>query len=152
MKTNITTRFSHEQLCGLLNEVKTIALIGASPKSNRPSYEVMSFLQARGFKITPVNPAIAGKTILREEVVRSIEKLSETVDMIEIFRNSNAAGETCDEILSLPEQRRPKIVWMQVRVVNEAAAAKLNAEGITVVMDECPKRVLQKQENTKKTK
>jgi predicted CoA-binding protein len=128
-----------------LNDIKTIALVGASPKVDRPSNEVMLYLQEKGYQIVPINPAAEGQEILGEQVISSVSKLRSPVDMIEIFRNSKAAGEVCEEVLSLPEEKRPKVVWMQIGVVNDAAAAKLRSKGMKVVMDQCPKRILKNQ-------
>jgi hypothetical protein len=130
------------ELLSLLSSVKTIALVGASQKTNRPSYEVMHFLQTKGFKIYPVNPVLSGETILNEHVYASLNELPEKVDMVEIFRNSEAAGETCAEVLALEKEKQPNIVWMQIGVINEAAAKLLREKNITVVMDECPKKLL----------
>lgn len=130
------------ELLSLLSSVKTIALVGASQKTHRPSYEVMHFLQNKGFKIFPVNPVLAGQTIINEHVYASLDDLPEKVDMIEIFRNSKAAGETCAEVLALAKEKQPKVVWMQIGVINEEAAKKLREKGFTVVMDECPKQLL----------
>lgn len=131
-----------DNLVKLLHKVKTIALVGASQKPHRPSYEVMSFLQERGYKIYPVNPALAGQTILGEKVFANLNELPERVDMVDIFRNSEAAGETCKDVIDLPVNKRPNIVWMQIGVINEPAAKLLKLQGIQVIMDECPKRVL----------
>tara|TARA_R110000850_G_scaffold199610_2_gene325785 strand:- start:450 stop:857 length:408 start_codon:yes stop_codon:yes gene_type:complete len=133
---------SKQELLSLLSTVKTIALVGASQKTHRPSYEVMQFLQEKGFKIFPVNPVLAGQTILNEHVYASLDDLPEKVDMVDIFRNSEAAGETCAEVLALAKEKQPKIVWMQIGVINEEAAKKLRENGFTVVMDECPKQLL----------
>ena len=126
----------------LLSTVKKIALVGASQKTHRPSYEVMHFLQEKGFKVYPINPALAGQNILNEQVYATLEDIPENVDMVEIFRNSEAAGETCSEVLALPLPKQPKIVWMQIGVINEPAASQLRNKNLTVVMNECPKRVL----------
>lgn len=131
-----------DNLVKLLQKVKTIALVGASQKTHRPSYEVMAFLKERGYKIYPVNPALSGQIILGEKVYSTLNELPERVDMVDIFRNSEAAGETCAEVIELPINKRPNIVWMQIGVINEPAAKLLKLQGIQVIMDECPKRVL----------
>lgn len=130
------------ELLNLLSSVKSIALVGASSKINRPSYEVMHFLQNKGFKIYPVNPILAGQHILNERVYGSLEEIPFKVDMVEIFRNSEAAGETCDEVLALPKEQQPEIVWMQIGVINEEAAKLLRDQNFTVVMDKCPKQLM----------
>tara|TARA_R110002072_G_scaffold277460_2_gene439171 strand:+ start:2961 stop:3368 length:408 start_codon:yes stop_codon:yes gene_type:complete len=126
----------------LLTTVKSIALVGASQKTHRPSYEVMHFLQEKGFKVYPINPILSGQTILNEHVYASLDALPENVDMVDIFRNSEAAGETCLEVLALSVQKQPKIVWMQIGVINEKAATQLRENNLTVVMNECPKQTL----------
>jgi hypothetical protein len=130
------------ELTNLLSSVKSIALVGASQKTHRPSYEVMHFLQGKGYKIYPINPALAGQIILNEHVYASLEELPTKVDMVEIFRNSEAAGETCKEVLDLPKEKQAEIVWMQIGVINEEAAKLLRDQNFTVVMDECPKQLL----------
>lgn len=130
------------EMVAALQQVRTIALVGASPKTHRPSYEVMAFLQHKGYRVIPVNPSFNGNKILNETVYASLQDIPEPFDMVEIFRNSEAAGETCDEILKLNSLKRPWIVWMQVGVINEAAARKLQSENIQVVMDACPKQIL----------
>jgi len=130
------------ELQNLLSTVKTIALVGASLKTHRPSFEVMHFLQNKGFKVYPVNPALAGQSILNEKVYASLKELPVNVDMIDIFRNSEAAGETCIEVLALPKEKQPRIVWMQMGVINEDAARLLREHNVTVIMNECPKQVL----------
>lgn len=130
------------ELQTLLSTVKTIALVGASHKTHRPSYEVMHFLQSKGYKVYPINPMLAGQFILNEKVYASLDQLPEDIDMVDIFRNSEAAGETCAEILEFENKHHPKIVWMQIGVINEASAIKLREQNITVVMDACPKQIL----------
>jgi predicted CoA-binding protein len=130
------------ELKQLLSEVKTIALVGASLKPQRPSNEVMHFLQENGFKVYPVNPALSGQTILNERVYASLDELPQKVDMVDIFRNSEAAGEVCSEVLALDSETKPKIVWMQIGVINEPAAKQLRENNFIVVMNECPKQIL----------
>lgn len=121
----------------LLGRVKSIAVVGASDKTMRASSFVIKYLQTKGFKVTPINPLIAGSTVLGETVRPSLADLPEPVDMIDIFRNADAAAETIDEALALPW--RPQVVWMQLGIRHDAAAAKAQAAGIDVVMDRCPK-------------
>jgi uncharacterized protein len=120
----------------LLGKVKTIAVVGASPNEARPSFGVMRFLLAKGYEITPVNPGQAGGEILGQTVVASLRELAAPVDMIDVFRASDAIPAIADEILAL--SWKPKLVWLQLGIRNDAAAAKLEAAGITVIMDRCP--------------
>ncbi len=123
-------------ISGVLAECKTIALVGASPNEARPSFGVMRFLLGKGYKVTPVNPGQAGKEILGQKVSATLADLSEPVDMIDVFRASQAIPALADEILVLPW--RPKAVWMQLAIRDDAAAKRLEAAGIKVVMDRCP--------------
>ncbi len=123
-------------ISGVLAECKTIALVGASPNEARPSFGVMRFLLGKGYKVTPVNPGQAGKEILGQKVSATLADLSEPVDMIDVFRASQAIPALADEILALPW--RPKVVWMQLAIRDDAAAKRLEAAGIKVVMNRCP--------------
>lgn len=121
----------------ILKSTKTIAIVGASPKANRPSHDVMEFLQAKGYRVFPVNPAAAGETILGEPVYADLADLPMPVDMVDIFRRSEAAGAVVDEALSLTHL--PKAIWMQLDVRDDAAAARAEEKGVNVVMNRCPK-------------
>ena len=122
-------------LRSLLGNVRTIAVVGISPKPDRPSHEVAAFLKARGYRIIPVNPGHAGETILGETVFASLSAIGERIDMVDIFRNSEAAGAVVDEAIAAGAGA----VWMQLGVVNPEAAARAEAAGLKVVMDHCPK-------------
>ena len=124
-----------EDIFALLAETRTIALIGASDRPDRPSYGVMAFLQGHGYRVLPVNPQITGEHVHGEYVWRELSQIGEPIDMVEIFRRSEAAGEAVDEAIAAGA----KSVWMQIGVVNEAAAARAEAAGLKVVMDRCPK-------------
>ncbi|MGF6233028.1 putative CoA-binding protein [Inquilinus ginsengisoli] len=130
-------RYEDAYLRGILRGVKTIAMVGASPNWNRPSYFAMTYLQGKGYKVIPVNPGVAGQTILKETVYARLADVPVPVDMVDIFRNSEAAAGVVDEALALPV--KPKVIWMQLGVRNDAAAAKAEAAGIQVVMNRCPK-------------
>jgi predicted CoA-binding protein len=145
-----TLEYSNETLYDILNNVKTIALVGASPKPERASYEVMAFLQARNYRIIPVNPVIAGQTLLGEVVYASLDDIPISFDMVEIFRNSEAAGEITKEVLSLDTSKQPNVIWMQLNVINKEAAALAESKGITVIMDRCPKQLINKKQATHK--
>ncbi len=127
------------QLRNVLKTCRTIAMIGASPKWVRPSNFAMKYLQGKGYKVIPVNPGQAGKEILGETVYASLADIPGPVDMVDIFRSSEAAGGITDEAIALAEEKNISVVWMQLGVVNEAAAERAEAAGLTVVMDRCPK-------------
>jgi predicted CoA-binding protein len=127
--------YTDEFLKDTLNRVRTIAVVGASANWNRPSFFVMKYLQAKGFRIIPVNPREAGTTILGEKVYASLADIPHPVDMVEIFRSSEEAGPIADEAV----KRGAKVVWMQIGVRNDAAAKRAEEAGLTVVMNRCPK-------------
>jgi predicted CoA-binding protein len=125
-----------DDLRRILTETRTIALVGWSPKPDRPSHRVAAFLKARGYRVIPVNPGQAGQEALGETVRASLSDITEGVDMVDIFRRSEEAGAVVDAALAaLPGL---KTVWMQLGVVDEAAAARARAAGVEVVMDRCP--------------
>lgn len=122
---------------GILNTVKTIAMVGISPKDNRPSYFAFKYLQERGYRMIPVNPGQAGKEILGRKVYAKLADIPEPVDMIDVFRASQFVPAVVEEALSMSP--RPAVIWMQLGVRNEEAATKAEAAGLKVVMDRCPK-------------
>lgn len=121
----------------ILRGTKTIALVGASANPARPSWIVVKYLSERGYTIHPVNPGLAGQEILGLRVYARLSEVPQPLDMVEIFRNSEAAGPIVDEALSLDPL--PKVIWMQLSVRNDAAAARAEAKGVTVIMNRCPK-------------
>jgi predicted CoA-binding protein len=127
--------YSDAYLRSVLDGVRTIAMVGASPHWNRPSFFAMKYLQGKGFRVIPVNPRAVSETVLGETVVGALKDITGPVDMVDIFRNSEAAGPLTDEAIALGA----KVVWMQIGVRNEAAAARAEAAGLQVVMDRCPK-------------
>ncbi len=128
---------------GILQEVKIIALVGASSNDVRPSYLVMKYLLGKGYDVIPVNPGLAGQTLLDQMVYASLKDIPRPIDMVDIFRNSEAAGPIVDEALTLIP--KPLVIWMQLTVRNDAAALRAEAAGIKVVMDRCPKMEYGKQ-------
>lgn len=128
-------RYDDLYLRRILRETKTIAMVGASANWNRPSYFAMKYLLDRGYTVIPVNPAAAGQEILGQKVYASLAELPGKVDMVDIFRNSEAAGPITDEAI----RHGAKIVWMQLGVVNPDAARRAEAAGLKVVMNRCPK-------------
>lgn len=123
------------EIFNLLANARVIALVGASDRVDRPSYGVMKALQDHGYRVFPVNPQITGEHVHGEFVWRELSQIGETIDIVDIFRNSEAAGEVVDQAIAVGA----KAVWMQLGVVNEAAAARAEAAGLQVVMDRCPK-------------
>jgi predicted CoA-binding protein len=131
--------YSDAQIARILRSVKTIAMVGASPNEVRPSYFAMKYLTEKGFKVIPVNPGAAGKEILGEKVYASLNDVPPPVDMVDIFRNSEAAGPITDEAIANKDRLGLKVLWMQLGVINEAAAERAEAAGLTVIMNRCPK-------------
>jgi predicted CoA-binding protein len=118
----------------ILTGVRTIAVVGASPRRERPSHGVMVYLQRHGYRTIPVNPDAAGGTIHGETVYARLADIAEPIDMVDIFRRSEAAGAAVDEAIAAGA----KVVWMQLGVRDDAAAARAEAHGLKVVMNRCP--------------
>ena len=129
--------YAPDYIRGILQSVKTVALVGASNNAVRPSYFVMKYMLDKGYEVIPVNPGLAGQEILGQKVYASLKDIPQPVDMVDIFRNAEAAGPITDEALSLTP--RPKVIWMQLSVRNDEAAARAEAQGLQVVMNRCPK-------------
>lgn len=123
-----------QAIADLLDETRTIALVGISDRPGRASYSVMAFLQDHGYRVLPVNPQIAGEHVHGEFVWGRLSDIGVPIDMVDIFRRSDAAGEAVDEAIAAGA----KSVWMQIGVIDEAAAARAEAAGLKVVMDRCP--------------
>jgi len=126
---------SDEEIAELLTDARTIAMVGASDRPDRASNGVMKFLQARGYKVFPVNPTITGEHVHGEYVWRELAQIGEPIDIVDIFRNSQAAGDAVDDAIAVGA----KAVWMQLGVINPEAAERAEAAGLKVVMDRCPK-------------
>ena len=129
--------YSDSYIREILDEVKTIAMIGASANTVRPSYFVLKYMLSKGYEVWPINPGQAGKEILGQQAYASLVDLPDVPDMVDIFRNSAAAGGIVDDILA--SGRLPKVIWMQLSVRNDEAAKRAEDAGIKVVMDRCPK-------------
>jgi predicted CoA-binding protein len=124
-----------EDIAELLASARTIAMIGASDSPDRASYRVMKFLQDQGYRVIPVNPKITGEHVHGEYVWRELAQIGEPIDIVDIFRRSDFAGENVDEAIAAGA----KAVWMQLGVIDMAAAKRAEAAGLKVVMDRCPK-------------
>lgn len=127
--------YSDDLLRAVLTSVKTVALAGASDDPSRPSYQVMEYLLAHGYRVFPINPRLAGQTLLGQSVYARLADLPETVDMVDVFRNSAAAGPVMDDAVA----HGARVIWLQLDVRNDDAAARAAAAGATVIMDRCPK-------------
>ena len=122
---------------GILNTVKTIAMVGISPKENRPSYFAFKYLLERGYHMIPVNPGQTGKSILNQKVYGRLSDIPEPVDMVDIFRASEHVLPVVEEALTL--RPKPQVIWMQLTIRNDEAARRAEAAGLKVVMNRCPK-------------
>jgi len=129
--------YSNDTIRSILSSVTTVAMVGASANEVRPSYFVLKYLLDRGYRVHPINPGLAGKEILGQTVYGTLRDVPEPIDMIDIFRNAEAAGAIVDEALALVP--KPKVIWMQLSVRNDEAAARAEAAGLQVVMNRCPK-------------
>ncbi|WP_294277894.1 CoA-binding protein [uncultured Sphingomonas sp.] len=123
-----------EDIRELLTTARTIALVGASDRPDRPSYGVMKRLQDHGYRVIPVNPQITGEHVHGEFVFRELGQLGDSIDIVDIFRRSDSVGAIVDEAIAIGA----KAIWMQLGVVNDEAAARAEAAGLKVVMDRCP--------------
>ena len=129
--------YSDSYIRGILNTVKTVAMVGISPKENRPSYFVFKYLKARGYRMIPINPGQAGKEILGEKVYARLGDIPQPVDMVDIFRGSDHVMPIVRGAIALT--LKPKVIWMQLTVRNDEAAKLAEDAGLKVVMNRCPK-------------
>jgi predicted CoA-binding protein len=129
--------YSHSYIREILQSVKVIAMVGASPNDVRPSHFAMKYLLDKGYKVIPVNPGFVGETILDQLVYGDLTAVPEPIDMVDVFRNSEAALAITREALTL--KPLPKVIWMQLGVRNDEAAAEAEAQGVKVIMNRCPK-------------
>ena len=131
--------YSDDELRTILRRCRTIVMVGASPNWVRPSYFAMKYLQGKGYRVIPVNPGAAGQTVLGETMLGSLDDVPGPVPMVDIFRNSEAAGGIVDDVIRLKDAKQFRVVWMQLGVRNDAAAARAEEAGLEVVMNRCPK-------------
>src|SRR5215831_12407280 len=127
--------YSDAKLRAILQRVRVIAMVGASAHWNRPSYFVMKYLQGKGYRVIPVNPGIAGQTLLGETAYASLPDIPEPVDMVDVFRPARDAPAIVEDAIAIGA----KVVWMQLGIRNDAAAESAERAGIEVVMNRCPK-------------
>lgn len=125
-----------DQIRYILQTVRTIALVGASEKTSRPSHEVMEYLQRQGYRVIPVNPRLAGQQVLGETVYADLASLPEPVDMADLF----LAPERTDAVIDQAIEQKIPVLWLQIGVINDAGAKRAELAGMKVVMDRCPKQ------------
>ncbi|MGE0603955.1 MAG: CoA-binding protein [Xanthobacteraceae bacterium] len=130
-------KYDDSYIRGILHEVKSVAIVGASPKDNRPSHFVVKYLKERGYKVFPINPGQGDSEIAGVKAYAKLSDVPEPIDMIDVFRSSDAVPAVLDEALKLSPP--PKVFWMQLSVRNEEAAKRAEEAGMKVVMDRCPK-------------
>ena len=130
-------QYDDSYIRGILNTVKTIAMVGASAKDNRPSYFAFKYLMERGYNMIPINPGLGGKELLGRKIYGRLAEVPEPIDMVDVFRASKYALPVVQEALTL--NPKPRVIWMQLSVRNDEAAALAEANGMKVVMDRCPK-------------
>jgi len=137
--THPTPHPNDEEMTAILSSVRSFAIVGASANTNRPSYFVQKYLLSKGYHVIPVNPGLAGQEILGQRVFATLEDIQEPVDVVDIFRNSEAALEITRAALRLKDARGIKVIWMQLGVINPQAGQEAEAAGLKVVMNRCPK-------------
>src|SRR5688572_18083200 len=130
-------QYDDSYIRGILNTVKTIAMVGASAKDNRPSYFAFKYLMGRGYNMIPINPGLGGKELLGQKIYGRLSEVPEPIDMIDVFRAAKFALPIVQEALTLTP--KPRVIWMQLGVRSDEAAALAEANGMKVVMNRCPK-------------
>jgi uncharacterized protein len=131
--------YSDDYIAGILGSAKTFAFVGASANTSRPSYFAMKYLIGKGYKVIPINPGLAGQEILGQTVYASLADVPVPVNVVDIFRNSEAALGAAREAIALKDKLGLKVLWLQLGVRNDEAAAEAEAAGLDVVMNRCPK-------------
>lgn len=131
--------YSDAEMLDVLKGCRTIAMVGASPNWNRPSFFAMKYLQAKRYRVIPVNPVAAGGEILGETVYASLTEVPGSFEMVDVFRKADAVPDIVDEAIALKEDKGIRVIWLQLGVIHEAAAAKAAAAGLRVIMDRCVK-------------
>ena len=131
--------YPDDLLASILESVNTIAMVGASPKWVRPSQFAMKYLQSKGFRVIPVNPGAAGTKLLGENTYPDLTSIPDKFEMVDIFRNSEAAGPITEEAIRLSKSRGIKVIWMQLGIQNDKAARNAERAGLKVIMNRCPK-------------
>ena len=139
MSIPLPLRYSDATLRGILSEIRVMAMVGASGDWKRPSFFAMKYLQRRGYRVIPINPGRAGTEILGETVYASLADVPVPIDMVDVFRSSEAALGVAEEAVALVEEKQIKVLWLQLGIRNDAAAKIAQAAGIQVIMDRCPK-------------
>ena len=132
-------RYDDAYIAAILKDVKVVAMVGASANINRPSYFVLKYLLGKGYDVIPVNPTLSGQEVLGQKAVASLADIDRPVDMVDIFRNSEAALPIVREAIALKDKLGIKAIWMQLSVRNDEAATEAEAAGLKVVMNRCPK-------------
>ncbi|MDX6841920.1 CoA-binding protein [Hafnia paralvei] len=126
---------TEQEIKTILQQVKSIALVGASDKPHRASYGVMAYLLSQGYQVIPVSPKLAGKKLLEQKVYATLADIPQPIDMVDVFRNSEAAFGVAEEAIAI----KAKVLWLQLGVINEEAEKLATEAGLKVVMDRCPK-------------
>ena len=135
MKSKTNVEYTDSFISSILNETKSIAMIGLSSSWNRPSYFVAKYLIDRGYTIYPINPKESGKKILGQKVYSNIKEIKDKIDMVDVFRKSSDIDKISDDIIT----SNPKFIWLQIGVINKKLANKASNKNILIVMNRCPK-------------